>query len=249
VPVSDLFDRYDRSEKAARAATQLAPRSAVAYDQLGTSLELKGIVGPETESAYRRAKELDPSFVQAYAHLARLLRRRGMTRESDAEYQRAIDRARNARTRIMIAEVMQSELRFEDSEELLRNALAEEPRNHQALVLLGRALSTQRKFAEAEQALRRAADLSPNGFTANSMLASVYLQQGKTAQAEGALFNAQRSVPAIERSHLARQFESVGDAYDRAGKRSDAARLYRIAKKLNSESPTLAAKLTATLGR
>ena len=249
VASEDLLDRYDRSEKAARAATQLAPRNSAAFVQLGAALELKGLVGPETENAYRRAIELDPSSAAGYAHLARLLRIRGRTQEADAEYQKAIERAKDVPSRLLVAEVMQSELRFDDSETLLRNVLAEDPRDHQALLMLGRVLVTQKKFDEAEQVIRRAGDLDPNSFSSNSLLASIYLQQGKIAAAEAALFTAQRSVPASEKRHLARLFESVGDAYQKLGKRADAVRTYRIAASLNNESPTLAGKLTATLGR
>lgn len=248
IAVDDLGNRYEEAEKLARKAIDLAPGSALAYDQLGSALELRGFVGPETESAYRRAIQIDPSFAPPHAHLARLLRRRGMTGEATREYQNAIDRATDVSTRVLVAEVMQSEQRFAESEKLLRYALEEDPRNPSALVLLGRAMTIQGRFQDAEGMYRRAVDVSQNAYTPFSMLASLYLRQGKLAQAESTLFNAQRLVPESEKRRLARQFEAVGDAYFKEGSRTNAARCYRIASSLDAESSTLPAKLARTRG-
>ena len=99
--VANLSDRYEEAEKLARRAIQLAPWNALAFDQMGVALELRGLIGAETETAYRRSIQLDPSFAPAYAHLGRLLRRRGLTSESATAYQDAIRRSTDVATMIL----------------------------------------------------------------------------------------------------------------------------------------------------
>jgi tetratricopeptide (TPR) repeat protein len=244
----NLSDRYEEAEKLARRAIQLAPSNPLAFDQLGAALELRGLIGPETENAYRKAIQFDPSFAPAYAHLGRLLRRRGLIKESTAAYQQAIDRSIDLATKILVAEVMQSEQRYAESEKLLREAIEEDPKNPAALLLLGRASTAMGNFGDAETILRRSLDVSSNGYQPNSLLAALYLRQGKFGQAENALLQAQRFAPAIEKRQLARQFETVGDGYYKTGKRSNAGRCYRQAMMLDNENTSLAVKLAKTLG-
>lgn len=230
---SSLGDRYAEAERTARRAVQLAGSNPLAYDQLGVALELRGLIGPETERAYRRAIELDPGFAPSYAHLGRLLRRRGAISEANSAYSTAISRATNAATMILVAEVMQSEQKFADSEPLLRRAVADDSRNPAGLMLLGRSLSAQGKYSDAEQILKRALAVSPNAFMPNSLLGSLYWRQGKLELAENALLRALPYVSRLEKRQLAQQFEAVGDAYFKAGKRVSAERVYRHVQTLD----------------
>ena len=243
VTAPNLSDRYAEAEKLARRAIQLAPRNALAFDQLGASLELRGFISSETENAYRRAIQIDPGFAPPYAHLGRLLRRRGQKSESAAAYQKAIDLSTDVGSRILVAEVLQSEQRFADSEPLLRDAIAEDPRNPTALLLLGRALTTMGSYPEAESVLRRALSISGNGFVANSQLAILYLRQNKPELAENALLQASRFVSDFDRRLLARQFEITGDAYMKAGNALNAERAYKQAISFDNESEVLAGKI------
>lgn len=244
-PVSapNLSDRYVEAERLARRAIQLAPNNALAFDQLGAALELRGFISAETENAYRRAIQLDPGFAPPYAHLGRLLRRRGMARESAAAYHSAIERSTDVGSIVLVAEVLQSEQRFADSEILLRNAIAEDPRNPSALLLLGRALTTLGKYQEAETVLRRGLSISGNGFRANSLLATLYNRQAKPELAENALLQASRFVSDYDRRLLAQQFEAVGDAYMQAGKGRNAERAYQQAISYDSETTSLSGKI------
>lgn len=248
VSVSDLSARYEEAEKLARRAIELAPANALAFDQLGVALELRGLIGSETENAYRKAIQLDPGFAPAYAHLGRLLRRRGLTAESAAAYQNAIRLSTNVGTMILVADVMQSEQRYTDSEQLLKMALDKDPKNQSALLLYGRALTTHGDFAEAEKILKRSLEVSPDGFMPNSLLGSLYSRQGKYELAENALLQAVRFVPANEKRRLSQQFETVADGYLKSGKRANAERSYRQAMTLEPENTTLAAKLAKAHG-
>lgn len=244
VVAPELSARYAEAEKLARRAIQLAPSNALAFDQLGVALELRGLIGPETESAYRRAILLDSAFAPAYAHLGRLLRRRGMNEESERLYKDAVKRSEDVATKILVADVMQSEQRYAESEKLLKKALDDDPRNPSALLLYGRALTAQGKFADAERVLRRSLEISPDSVMANSLLGALYSRQGKFELAENALLQAVRFASKYERRLLSQNFEMVGDGYMKSDKREKAERAYRQAIDLDSERETLAGKLS-----
>jgi tetratricopeptide (TPR) repeat protein len=248
IAAPNLAERYEEAEKLARRAVELAPSNPLALDQLGVTLELRGQIGPDTESYYRRAIRIDPSLAPPYAHLGRLLRRRGLTKESAAAYQDAVQRSSDVGTMILVAEVMQSEQRYVESENLLRSALNSDPRNPSALLLLGRALTARGEFADAEKLFKRSLEVSPNGFRPNLMLASLYWRKGENELAENALLQAMRTVPNSEKRLLAQQFELVGDAYLKTGKRQKAERSYQRAKSLDPENDSLSAKLARTNG-
>jgi len=243
IAAPDLFERYAEAEKVARRAIQLAASNALAHDQLGVSLELRGLIGAETENAYRKGIQLNPSFATAYAHFGRLLRRRGLTKESATAYQEAVRRSTDVATMILVADVMQSEQRFAESEQLLQTALNGDPKNPSALLMLGRAYTAQTKYADAERVLRASLNVSPNAFTANSLLGTLYVRQGSLDLAENALTQAAKFVSPLEKRSLSQQFESVGDGYMKMGNASDAVRSYRQAIALDGENQSLVSKL------
>ncbi len=243
VAAPNLSDRYEEAENLARKAIQLAPSNALAFDQMGVAFELRGLIGVETENAYQKAIKLDSSFAPAYAHLGRLLRRRGLEKESAAAYQNAIERSTNAATMIIVADVMQSEQRFVESEQLLKKALQGDPKNTAGLLMMGRALTTEGKYADAELMLRQSLTVSPNSFMANSLLGDLYARQGKFEQAEMSLGQALSSAASLEKRLLSQQFEAVGDGYLKTGKAANAERVYRLAISLDGERQSLPAKL------
>jgi superkiller protein 3 len=246
--LADLSGRYAEAERLARKASELAPDNALAFDQVGVTMELRGLIGAETEAAYRRSIQLDPNFAPAYAHLGRLFRRRGMAAEAQNYYNIAIQKATEVGTMVLVAEVLQSEQRFRDSEGLLRQAIARDPSNPSGLILLGRALATMENYTEAESFLRKSLEVSANGLRSNLLLSSLYLRQGKTELAENASLQALRFVNTLERANLAQQFEAVGEAYEKAGKLAEAERCFRQAVSLDAARPVAAAKL-AELGK
>lgn len=240
---SNLSDRYAEAEKTARKAIMLDETNAVAYDQLGVALELRGIIEMETQNAYRKAVQLDPNFALAYAHLGRLLRRIGSINESSNAYKDAIRYAADVPTMILVADVMQSQQRFAESEQLLRHALREDPKNPTALFLLGRALTTRGSFDEAEKVLKSSLDVSPNSFVSYALLGSLYSRRNQFENAEAILMKALKVISVNERKRLSQEFELVGDGFIRVGRRQDAARVYRQAFVLNGENSLLVNKL------
>lgn len=240
----ELSARYTEAEKAARDAVRLDPQNAVAYDQLGVALELRGQIGDETQNAYRKAIEIDPNFALAYSHLARLLRRKGLNTQSTAAYQESIRLAADIPTMILVADVMQSQQRYAQSEELLRRALAGDPKNPTALFLLGRALTVGGNFQEAEKLLRKSVEISPNSLTSYTLLGSLYTRQSDFARTENILMQALRIVSENEKKRLSQEFEVLGDGLMRLGRKPEAARVYRQAISLDKEKGELNLKLS-----
>lgn len=243
VIAENLSERYDEAEKTARRAIQIDPQNAFAYDQLGVALELRGIISAETQNAYRRAIQIEPEFALAYAHLGRLLRRNGKSNESAEAYRKAIQLSTDVPTKILVADVMQSEQKYLESEQLLRSALAIDAKNPTALNMLGRALTIRGAFDDAEKVLKKSAEVSPNSFVSYTLLGSLYLRRARLDEAERTLNKALRIVSQNERKRLAQEFEAVGDAFMKIGKPRDAQRLYRQAMALDSTKTILTEKL------
>jgi tetratricopeptide (TPR) repeat protein len=240
----DLAERYTEAETLARRAIELDAKNAFAYDQLGVALELGGKVGQETQNAYRRAIELEPTFALAYAHLGRLLRKTGLANESTAAYRNAIQYSGDVPTMILVADVMQSQQKYIESEQLLRRALKEDEKNPTALFLLGRALTTRGSYEEAEKILKKSAEVSPNSFVSYALLGSMSLRRERYDDAEKYLMKAVGVVSPNEKKRLAQEFEAVGDGFLRAGKNKDAARVYRQAVALDKDKIVLTEKLS-----
>ncbi len=240
---ADLADRYAEAEKLARKAIELDPKNAFAYDQLGVALELGGKIGQGTQANYRRAIQLEPNFALAYAHLGRLLIRTGLTAQSNAAYSESIKLAADVPTMILVADVMQSQQKFAESEQLLRRALKEDEKNPTALYLLGRALTIREEYDEAEKILKKSAEVSPNSFVSYTLLGSLAMRRGRLADAEKYLSKAVKIVSPNEKKRLAQEFEAIGDGYLQTGKNKDAARVFRQAVALDKEKTILSDKL------
>jgi len=240
---SNLSDRYTEAEKTARKAIQIDAENAFAYDQLGVALELRGIISQETQNAYRKAIQIEPEFALAYGHLGRLLRRNGKAVESAEAYAKAIQFSTDVPTMILVADVMQSQQKFLESEQLLRRALSVDAKNPTALNMLGRALTIRNEFDEAEKVLKKSVEVSPNSFVSYIHLASLYQRRARLDDAERVLNKALTVVSSNERKRLAQEFETVGDAFMKIGKAKDAQRLYRQAMALDSSKTILTEKL------
>ena len=239
----DLSVRYLEAQKMARRAIELDPNNPVAHDQLGVALELSGNIDRITHDAYQRAVTLDPEFALAHAHLGRLLRRNGKVKESGEAYRRAIELATDVPTMILVADVLQSQQRYNESEQLLRQALREDQKNPTAMFLLGRALIARGAFDEAESILKKSIQVSPRSLISYTLLGSLRARQGDFKDAEDILKKALQVVTEREKKVLAKEFETVGDGFLASGKKKDAVRAYQQAIALDSEKSILNDKL------
>lgn len=237
--------RLAEAEASARRAIQLQATSAIAYDRLGVALDTRGLSVSETEAAYRRAVELDPQFAVAYVHLARLLRKNNRASEAETYYRRAIELAQDAPTLVLIADALQSEQRWADSEPVLQRAIALDGRNPGALFFMGRLKIIQKKYDEAETLLKSVIEISPRSFAPYSVLGSAYLRANRLEDAEKIYNRAVEVATAGERKSLAGAFGfgGIGDEYMKAGRRPDAARAYQRALQLDPTNAELQTKL------
>jgi tetratricopeptide (TPR) repeat protein len=237
--------RFAEAESFTRRAIQIAPKNAVAWDRLGVALQTRGVFNNETEHAYRRAVELDPQFAVAYAHLAHVLNKNGKRAEAAPLYEQAAQLAKDPATLNLIAESLQAEQQWENSEPILKRALELDPRNANTLYLLGRMLVVFKRYQEAEPHLKLATEISQRAFQPFNLLGRTYLAMDRYEEAEVTYERAAGLASAADRKQLAGVFgfEGVGDGYMKAKKKPSAARAYRRALQLDPTNRELEQKL------
>ena len=227
--------RFADAEGFARRAIQLQPKNAVAWDRLGVALQSRGLFNNETESAYRRAVELDPEFAVAYAHLARVLKRMGHADEAAPLYDKATQLAKDPATLNLIAESLQAEQQWQNSEPVLKRALELDARNSTSNYLLGRMFVVFKRYQESEPYLKLATEVSPRAFEPINLLGRTYLALDRFEEAEVAYERAAGVASPADRKQLAGVygFEGVGDGYLKAKKKPSAVRAYTRALELD----------------
>jgi tetratricopeptide (TPR) repeat protein len=237
--------RFADAEAFARRAVQLEPKNAVAWDRLGVALQARGLFNNETEHAYRRAVELDPQFPVAYAHLARVLNRLGRRDEAQPLYERATQLAKDPATLNVIAESLQAEQQWQNSEPVLKRTLELDGRNPTALYLMGRMLVVFKRYQESEPYLKLATEVSPRAFQPFNLLGRTYLALDRFEEAEVTYERAAAFASPGDLKQLAGiyGFEGVGDGYMKAKKKSSAARAYQRALELDPANKELEQKL------
>jgi tetratricopeptide (TPR) repeat protein len=239
--------RFADAEYFARRATQLAPTNAVAFDRLGVAMTARGMYTADAEAAFRRATELDPNFVVAQVHLAGVLLRMNKRDEAGALYRSAYERANDAPTLVLIADALQSEQRWTDSESVLQRALKIDPRNPGALFLMGRFYSVNQKYTEAATVLKTAAELNPKSFIVRNVLARAFLGARTYDDAFKTYEQAAELASDADRKALAGQFGfmGVGDGYMSTGRPRDALRAYQRGLQLDPTNADLPGKIAA----
>jgi tetratricopeptide (TPR) repeat protein len=244
----DNAKRFADAEGFARRAVQLQPNNAVAWDRLGVALQSRGLFNNETENAYRKAVEIDPEFPVAYAHLARVMNRMGRTADAAPLYEKATQLAKDPATLNLIAESLQAEQQWQNSEPVLRRVLELDARNPTGLYLMGRMLSVFKRYQEAEPYLKQATEVSPRAFQPFNLLGRTYLALDRFEDAEETYERASGFASAGDKKQLAGiyGFEGVGDGYMKAKKKPSAARAYKRALELDPGNHQLEQKLAKT---
>jgi tetratricopeptide (TPR) repeat protein len=238
--------RFAEAEGFVRRAVQLQPKNAIAWDRLGVALQARGLFNNETENAYRRAVELDPEFAVAYAHLARVLNRMGKTADAEPLYEKATQLAKDPPTLNLIAESLQAEQQWQNSEPVLKRVLELDDHNPTALFMMGRMLSVFKRYQESEPYLKLATEVSPRAFQPFNLLGRTYLALDRFEEAEMTYERAAGFASAGDRKQLAGAFgfEGVGDGFLKAKKKTSAARAYRRALELDPGNKGLEQKLS-----
>jgi tetratricopeptide (TPR) repeat protein len=242
--------RLSEADQFARRAIQLQANNAIAYDRLGEALVARALLNAEAEQSYRKAVELDPQFAVAYVHLARLMKKTNRGPEAQENFVRAVGLAKEAPQFVLIAEAMQSEQMYSESEPILNRALELDRRNPSANFLMAKLHIYMRRFPEAEGFLKTAIEVSPRSFSPHYVLGSLYLRMDRPEDAEKAITRAAEVAPPNDRKQLAGQygFGGIGDAYMKAGRKTDARRAYERAVSLDPSNTELQSKLAAARG-
>jgi tetratricopeptide (TPR) repeat protein len=239
--------RFADAEDFAHRATSLQPTNAEAFDRLGVAMVSRGIFNADAEAAFRRALELDPNFVVAKVHLARVLRHLNRSSEADPLYNSAIEQAKDAATLVLIADAMQTEQRWNDSEPVLNRALQLDAKNPGALFLLGKLMTVNKRYAEAESAFTRAGEINPKSFQVQNLLGRVYLGLERYDDAFKTYEHAAGLASDADRRQLGGSFGfgGVGDGLMKAGRTRDAVRAYDRALQLDPANPDVQQKAAA----
>lgn len=244
-PGGDNAKRLADAETFARRSVQIDPKNAVGWDRLGVALQARGLLNSETEHSYRRAIELDPQFAAAYAHLARMLNRAGKPADAAPLYEKATELAKDPATLNLIADSLQGEQLWPQSEPVLKRALELDPNNLTSLVLMGRYLIVYRKFQEAEPYLKSATEVASRAFLPFNLLGRAYLGMDRFSDAEATYERASTLAGAGEKKQLAGLygFEGVGDGYLKSNQKDKAVRAYQRALELDPNNNGAAQKL------
>ena len=246
-PGGDNAKRFADAETAARRSVQIDPKNAVGWDRLGVALQSRGIINNETEHCYRRAIELDPQFAVAYAHLARVLNRTNRQAEAVPLYSKATELAKDPDTLNLIAESLQAEQLWPNSEPVLKQALSLDGRNPTSLLLMSRLLIVHKRFSEAEPYLKTATEVSPRAYQPYNLLGRVYLALDRLEDATVTYERASAFAASGERKQLAGiyGFEGVGDGYMKANQKANAAKAYQRALDLDPGNSGISQKLAS----
>jgi len=241
----DNAKRFADAESFARKSVQIDPKNAVGWDRLGVALQARGLANSETEHSYRRAIELDPQFAVAYAHLARMLNRSGRQAEAAPLYEKAIELAKDPATLNLIAESLQAEQLWPQSEPVLKRALELDSNNLTSLVLMGRYLIVYRRYQEAEPYLKSATEVGSRVFQPFNLLGRAYLGMDRFSDAEATYERASTLAASGDKKQLAGifGFEGVGDGYLKSNQKDKAVRAYQRALELDPNNNGAAQKL------
>jgi tetratricopeptide (TPR) repeat protein len=244
----DNARRFADAETFARRSVQLDPKNAVGWDRLGVALQARGVSNSEVEHSYRRAIELDPQFAVAYAHLARMLNRANRGAEAAPLYEKASELAKDPPTLNLIAESLQAEQLWQQSEPVLKRALDLDARNPTSLLLMGRLFVVYRRYQEAEPFLKSATEVSSRAFQPFLLLGRAYLGMDRLNDAEATYERASAFAGEGEKKQLAGSFgfEGVGDGYLKMKQKDKAARAFQRAVELDPANNSAAQKLART---
>jgi len=143
-------------------------------------------------------------FTDAQAHTIRgnALLQQGQRRLAEGAYRQALALHPNMQALINLASLLSDQLRFEEAERWLQQAVAVNPEHFAAWSNRGNVLRMLGQLEEAEQCCQRALALQPDHPGTLNALGSALLMQGRRAEAEAAFRRALALQPEDADAHL-----------------------------------------------
>lgn len=190
-----------QSQRLTRAVLKAWPDMADAHLLLA-HLERRQRRPAEAEQAYRRAIELAPGLVGAWAGLAGLLFDLYRPDEAEAPFRRAIALAPDAPgLHNALGEVLEDLGRFDEAENAFQTALTHAPGFVPAHVNIGNVRQRTARFSEAAEAYGRAIEIDADAPGVHNNLGLVLHKLGRLADAEAALRRAIANAPGDAIAH------------------------------------------------
>lgn len=222
------FDKQREHTQALEAyekAVELAPNESEPLLVLANYHRRRG-EGEEAERLFRRLIEVDPGFI-SYAALGGFLARDpSRYAEAEAAYRSAVDTATKGKRPIaisMLASFYYSHDHFEQAEETLRQAIAEQPDNLDMIYLLARFYLTRGEKRRADEVIESAIQARPDDLRPYLILSLYRSQIGDLERALDALNLAVNVDPESDAVQL-RRAELLLDTRDQGGERVAEAR-------------------------
>jgi tetratricopeptide (TPR) repeat protein len=180
------------------------------------------------------AGEVEPNSIRLHELLAESYRDREKYAEAEAEYKVALSINPNEFAALVGAATNYlQELRVEPAQEMIQNALAQNPSDPEANYIMGEVLFAEHKYSEAEPYLKTGlttrAELIPR---IHALLGQVYASQGETQRA---IDEYKLGLPSDDDGSVHYQ---LGRLYQRTGEAKLAAEAFADSKALNQRKQT-----------
>lgn len=174
----------------------------------------------------RRAVKEAPGMTAAWSALGTCLRQAERYDEAAEAYRRALDGGRDPRVLFNYALSLSRAGKGDAAIAAYQEAVALDPAFKEAHYNLGKALYDAKRYEEAVASLQAALQLDPEAYATYFMLGLTHYQLGRYQQAVEAYNNA------LARRETPESFQNMGLAYEKLGKKEEAAKCYAEARKL-----------------
>jgi Flp pilus assembly protein TadD len=230
-----------------REAIQRDPNEAIAHMALATALSA---TGQESEALgeYRTSCELNPRNPSWFAHFAVSLALNGDLDAAIVNWQRALDMdPRNVEAKTDLGAALLQKGDAQTAADRLQEAVQIDPKFSEAHSYLGLALARLQRYSEAVGQLQQAIQLEPQSVEYRYNLGYVMGLSGNSA---GEISAYEQAVD-ISGHKDWRSLSALAEAYDKAGRVTDAVTTARTALDLarNERDPQIGKELAASLDR
>jgi len=173
--------KLEEAERWLRHSTQLAPRFAKPWSDLGQLL-LETRRPGEAVEVLENAVKLDADDGDAWFSLGKARALMGRGPEADAAFEKSFE-LNPGRKALAVAAELQQKGEWSEAETILRNLLRRSPHDVNALRLLATCAASAGRFAEAERLLRRVLAATPDFVEAQLDLGRLFKEQHRLAEA------------------------------------------------------------------